>query len=76
MARCTKDSPCTACAAGLAKLAGRRPERPEFGAGSPAAPRLVRRFGSWDDVLCRASLLPRHTCGGCQVGHHNAEAWT
>ena len=75
MNQCTENSPCPACAAGLALLEGRRPDRPKNGAGSPESPRMRRRFGPRDDVLCRAALLPRNSCAGCQAGYHSGEAW-
>jgi hypothetical protein len=68
---CTYATPCAACKAGLAKESSRRPE---YGAGSVEPPAMRRRFGPWDDALCRVSILPRNACAGCQRGHHYGEA--
>lgn len=76
MARCTKDRPCLACAAGIEKQSARRTDRDA--PASPARPsfgQAPRRFMFWDDVMCRASLLPRAYCAGCEHGHHDGEAW-
>lgn len=66
---CTIDTPCAACLAGLAMGAGRRePREATYGRGPPAP----RRMLFWEG-LCRASLLPRAYCAGCEQGLHERQ---